>query len=90
MELQIDHGKVPFLQDYLRNHSRLDVLMLQSLNVQARALPQLDGYYYPPDGHRRWQSYGSNICQHSADIVPVTHQLDPEAADALPVKSCYL
>ena len=22
--------------------------MLQSLNVQARALPQLDGYYYPP------------------------------------------
>ena len=41
-------GKVPFLLDYLRNHSRIDVLMLQSLNVQARALPQLDGYYYPP------------------------------------------
>ena len=31
-------GKVPFLLDYLRNHSRVDVLMLQ-----ARALPQLDG-----------------------------------------------
>ena len=41
-------GKVPFLLDYLRNHSRVDVLMLQSLNVHTRALPQLDRYYYLP------------------------------------------
>ena len=41
-------GKVPFLLDYMQTHPQVDVLMLQSLNVQARALPQLDGYYYPP------------------------------------------
>ena len=41
-------GKVPFLLDYMQIHQQVDVLMLQSLNVQARALPQLDGYYYPP------------------------------------------
>ena len=31
----------------MQTHPQVDVLMLQSLNVQARALPQLDGYYYP-------------------------------------------
>ena len=41
-------GKVPFLLDYMQTHPQVYVLMLQSLNVQARALPQLDGYYYPP------------------------------------------
>ena len=41
-------GIVPFLLDYLQTHSQVDVLMLQSLNVQARALNQLDGYYYLP------------------------------------------
>ena len=41
-------GKVPFLLDYMQTHPQVDVLMLQSLNVQSRALPQLDGYYYPP------------------------------------------
>ena len=35
--------KVPFLLDYMQTHSQVDVLMLQSLNVQARALPQLKG-----------------------------------------------
>ena len=32
----------------MQTHSQVNVLTLQSLNVQARALPQLDGYYYPP------------------------------------------
>ena len=32
----------------MQTHPQVDVLMLQSLNVQARALPQLDGYFYPP------------------------------------------
>ena len=41
-------GKVPFLLDYMQTHSQVDVLMLQSMNVQARALPQLNGYDYPP------------------------------------------
>ena len=41
-------GKVPFLLDDMQTHPQVDVLMLQSLNVQARALPQLDGYYYLP------------------------------------------
>ena len=40
-------GKVPFLLNYMQTHSHVDVLMLQSLKMQARALPQLDGYYYP-------------------------------------------
>ena len=41
-------GNSPFLLDYMQTHSQVDVLMLQSLNVQARVFPQLDGYYYPP------------------------------------------
>ena len=31
-------GKVPFLLDYMQTHPQVDMLMLQSLNVQARAL----------------------------------------------------
>ena len=41
-------GRVPFLLGYMQNHTRVDVLMLQSLNVQARALKKLDEYYCPP------------------------------------------
>nr|KAG5686914.1 hypothetical protein BaRGS_020723 [Batillaria attramentaria] len=36
------------LQRYLQGKPKVDVLMLQSLNVRHQALPHLDGYYYPP------------------------------------------
>nr|KAG5692940.1 hypothetical protein BaRGS_031518 [Batillaria attramentaria] len=35
-------------QEYLQGKPKVDVLMLQSLNVRHQALPHLDGYYYPP------------------------------------------
>nr|KAG5696680.1 hypothetical protein BaRGS_012049 [Batillaria attramentaria] len=41
-------GKAPFLRRYLQDKPKVDVLMLQSLNVTLQALPHLDGYYYPP------------------------------------------
>nr|KAG5710279.1 hypothetical protein BaRGS_008995 [Batillaria attramentaria] len=41
-------GKAPFLRRYLQGKPKVDVLMLQSLNVRHQALPHLDGYYYPP------------------------------------------
>nr|KAG5697950.1 hypothetical protein BaRGS_030263 [Batillaria attramentaria] len=33
---------------YLQGKPKVDVLMLQPLNVRHQALPHLDGYYYPP------------------------------------------
>nr|KAG5712173.1 hypothetical protein BaRGS_014523 [Batillaria attramentaria] len=36
------------LKRYLQGKPKVDVLMLQSLNVRHQALPHLDGYYYPP------------------------------------------
>ena len=41
-------GKVPFLTDYLRDHPQTDLLLIQSLGVEPRALPRLDGFYFPP------------------------------------------
>jgi ribonuclease HI/exonuclease III len=41
-------GKVPFLTDYLRDHPQTDLLLLQSLGVEPRALPRLDGFFFPP------------------------------------------
>nr|KAG5691618.1 hypothetical protein BaRGS_023789 [Batillaria attramentaria] len=38
----------PQLTPYLQDKPKVDVLMLQSLNVRLQALPHLDGYYYPP------------------------------------------
>nr|KAG5687299.1 hypothetical protein BaRGS_016900 [Batillaria attramentaria] len=36
------------VRGYLQDKPKVDVLMLQSLNVRLQALPHLDGYYYPP------------------------------------------
>lgn len=41
-------SKIPHLLYYLQIHSSIHVLMLQSLNISPKALPQLDGFYYPP------------------------------------------
>lgn len=41
-------SKIPHLLYYLQIHSAIDILMLQSLNISPKTLPQLDGYYYPP------------------------------------------
>ena len=69
-------GKIPFLLDYMQSHSRADVLMLQSLNVQSRSLPRLDGYYYPPvtgteDGRVMVATYVSTRLTYSLLDLPV-------------------
>nr|KAG5705434.1 hypothetical protein BaRGS_004561 [Batillaria attramentaria] len=46
-----EYGLRPYVaevQRYLQGKPKVDVLMLQSLNVRHQALPHLDGYYYPP------------------------------------------
>ena len=69
VELQIDHGKGPFsagLSEEPFAGGRADAAVSERSGKGSSPA----GWVLLPssDGHRRWQSYGSNKCQHSADI----------------------
>eukprot|EP00745_Piridium_sociabile_P030842 TRINITY_DN51172_c1_g1_i5.p1 TRINITY_DN51172_c1_g1~~TRINITY_DN51172_c1_g1_i5.p1 ORF type:complete len:101 (-),score=12.16 TRINITY_DN51172_c1_g1_i5:20-322(-) len=54
-------GKVPFLLNYLQAQPQRDVLMLQSLYLEPKSIPHLDGYYYPPVMGIEIDSHGSHV-----------------------------
>ena len=67
--------KESFLLDYMQNFPAVDVLMLQSLNVDPKSLPLLEGYYYPPevgieDGRTMVATYVSSTLKYTPLTVP--------------------